>query len=57
MEYSVEQKYEKMKTPLGYQVTEYDCGQVTFLNAMKYLFYTIGIIYFLSKNAMKSTQK
>ncbi len=38
MEYNVEQKYEKMKTPLGYQVTEYDCGQATFLNAMRYLF-------------------
>ena len=26
------------KTPLSYQITEYDCGQTTFLNAIRYLF-------------------
>ncbi len=36
--YSIQEKYEKMKSPLGYQTTEYDCGQVTFLNAVKYLY-------------------
>jgi hypothetical protein len=28
-----------MKNPLGYQVTEYDCGPTTLLNAMSYLFH------------------
>ncbi|AJA47990.1 peptidase [Clostridium pasteurianum DSM 525 = ATCC 6013] len=27
-----------MKTPLGYQSTEYDCVPTTFINALKYLF-------------------
>lgn len=27
-----------MKTPLGYQITEYDCVPTTFINALKYLF-------------------
>ena len=31
-------KYEYTKTPLSYQITEYDCGQTTFLNALRYLF-------------------
>lgn len=26
-----------MKTPLGYQITEYDCVPTTFINALKYL--------------------
>jgi putative hemolysin len=30
--------YKNMKTPLSYQVTEYDCGQATLLNAIRYLF-------------------
>lgn len=30
--------YAKMKTPLQYQITEYDCGQATVLNAIRYLF-------------------
>ena len=30
--------YTKMKTPLQYQITEYDCGQATVLNAIRYLF-------------------
>lgn len=36
---TIQNKYEKMKSPLGYQTTEYDCGQATFLNAIKYLFH------------------
>ena len=31
-------KYEYTKTPLEYQLTEYDCGTTTLLNALKYLF-------------------
>ncbi len=31
-------KYEYTKTPLEYQITEYDCGTTTLLNAFKYLF-------------------
>lgn len=27
-----------MKTPLYYQMSEYDCATVTLLNAIKYLF-------------------
>lgn len=27
-----------MKTPLRYQVTHYDCGTTTFINALMYLF-------------------
>ena len=33
-----EVKYEYTKTPLEYQLTEYDCGTTTLLNALKYLF-------------------
>ena len=31
-------KYEYTKTPLDYQITEYDCGTNTLLNALRYLF-------------------
>lgn len=31
-------KYEYTKTPLDYQITEYDCGTTTLLNAIRYLF-------------------
>lgn len=31
-------KYEYTKTPLDYQITEYDCGATTLLNALRYLF-------------------
>ena len=31
-------KYEYTKTPLDYQLTEYDCGTTTLLNALRYLF-------------------
>ena len=31
-------KYEYVKTPLDYQITEYDCGTTTLLNALRYLF-------------------
>ena len=31
-------KYEYTKTPLDYQMTEYDCGTTTLLNALRYLF-------------------
>ncbi len=31
-------KYEYTKTPLEYQITEYDCGTTSLLNALKYLF-------------------
>lgn len=34
----MENSINSMKTPLAYQVTEYDCGQATLLNAMRYLF-------------------
>lgn len=33
-----EVKYEYTKTPLDYQITEYDCGTTTLLNAIRYLF-------------------
>lgn len=32
------EKYADMNTPLAYQITEYDCGQATLLNAMRFLF-------------------
>ena len=32
------EKYEYTKTPLDYQITEYDCGTTTLLNALRYLF-------------------
>ncbi len=31
-------KYEYTKTPLEYQLTEYDCGTTTLLNSLRYLF-------------------
>ena len=31
-------KYEYTKTPLDYQITEYDCATTTLLNALRYLF-------------------
>jgi ABC-type bacteriocin/lantibiotic exporter with double-glycine peptidase domain len=31
-------KYKYTKTPLDYQITEYDCGSTTLLNALRYLF-------------------
>ena len=31
-------KYEYTKTPLDYQITEYDCGTTTLLNSLRYLF-------------------
>ncbi len=31
-------KYEYTKTPLDYQITEYDCASTTILNALRYLF-------------------
>ena len=33
-----EVKYEYTKTPLSYQITEYDCGLTTIINALRYLF-------------------
>ena len=33
-----EVKYEYTKTPLDYQITEYDCGATSLLNALRYLF-------------------
>jgi len=33
-----EKKYDYTKTPLDYQITEYDCGTTTLLNALRYLF-------------------
>ena len=37
-EYYGKIKYEYTKTPLKYQLTEYDCGTTTLLNALRYLF-------------------
>ena len=31
-------EYLSMKTPLAYQISEYDCAQVTLLNALRYLY-------------------
>lgn len=31
-------EYDYKKTPLTYQITEYDCGTTCVLNAIKYLF-------------------
>ncbi len=33
-----EQYYLDMKTPLSYQISEYDCGTTSILNAIRYLF-------------------
>lgn len=33
-----EKRYRYVKTPLDYQITEYDCGTTTLLNALRYLF-------------------
>lgn len=37
MEYN-QTEYGNMKSPLSYQISEYDCGQATLLNAIRFLF-------------------
>lgn len=34
----MKKRYEYTKTPLDYQITEYDCGTTTLFNALRYLF-------------------
>ena len=46
---------EFIKTPLSYQITEFDCGQTTFLNAIRYLFYREEISPKIVKNIMHFT--
>ncbi len=48
-------KYEYTKTPLSYQITEYDCGQTTFLNALRYLFKRNEIEPQITKMIMQNT--
>ena len=48
-------KYEYTKTPLSYQITEYDCGQTTFLNALRYLFKRAEIEPEVIKTIMQTT--
>ena len=48
-------KYEYTKTPLSYQITEYDCGQTTFLNALRYLFKRAEIDPEVIKTIMQTT--
>lgn len=48
-------KYEYTKTPLSYQITEYDCGQTTFLNAIRYLFKRSEIEPRVIKKIMENT--
>lgn len=48
-------KYEYTKTPLSYQITEYDCGQTTFLNALRYLFKRSEILPSVIKTIMQYT--
>lgn len=50
-----EVKYEYTKTPLSYQITEYDCGQTTFLNALRYLFKRSEIEPRIMKMIMQNT--
>ncbi|NLC96117.1 MAG: hypothetical protein GX675_00890 [Erysipelotrichaceae bacterium] len=44
-----------MKSPLSYQISEYDCGPVTILNALNYLFDRDKILPDLIKNIYKYT--
>ena len=48
-------KYEYTKTPLSYQITEYDCGQTTFLNALRYLYKRSEIEPQITKMVMQNT--
>ena len=48
-------KYEYTKTPLSYQITEYDCGQTTFLNALRYLYKRSEIEPQITKMIMQNT--
>ncbi len=44
-----------MKTPLRYQITEFDCGTTTFINALAYLYEREDIPVTLIKNVYKYT--
>ena len=48
-------KYEYTKTPLDYQITEYDCGTTTLLNALRYLFNRSEISPEIYKHIMQYT--
>ena len=50
-----EVKYEYTKTPLSYQITEYDCGQTTLLNALRYMFKRCEILPNVIKTIMQYT--
>lgn len=44
-----------MKTPLLYQLSEFDCGPITLYNALKYLFNRNEIPYEVIKEIMNIT--
>ena len=44
-----------MKTPLLYQLSEFDCGPITLYNALKYLFDRDEISYEVIKEIMNIT--
>ena len=44
-----------MKTPLLYQLSEFDCGPITLYNALKYLFNRSEISYEVIKEIMNIT--
>ena len=44
-----------MKTPLLYQLSEFDCGPITLYNALKYLFDRDEIPYEVIKEIMNYT--
>lgn len=48
-------KYYYLRTPLDYQITEYDCGTVTLLNAIRYLFDRKEISPLIYKEIMQYT--
>ena len=50
-----QKNYANMKSPLQYQITEYDCGQATFLNAIRYLFKRVEIQPVIIKHITQCT--
>ena len=48
----LEYKESKMKNPLHYQMTEYDCGPTSMLNAISYLFHREEIPPEIVRNIM-----
>lgn len=48
-------EYDYKKTPLTYQITEYDCGTTCVLNAIKYLFNREEIVPQMYKKILEET--